>query len=449
MISPLYAPRSSRLLAASAALAALAMALTPIADAADKKPAAELKLVAGGFVSPSVVVSLDDGSGRLLIADQVGTIHVLGKDGKLAGDLFLDLRERLAKLNKGFDERGLLGLALHPQFKENRKLYVYYSAPLGQDGPQGWNHTSHLSEFKARENNYAQADPSSERVILKIDQPQFNHNGGRIAFGPDGYLYIGMGDGGQGNDVGLGHAPQGNGQDMTTLLGKMLRIDVNSGNPYSVPKDNPFVSGAGRPEIFALGLRNPWGISFDRGGKHELFAVDVGQDRFEEINIIVKGGNYGWRIREGFGCFDPKSPIKPPEDCPKVGANGEPLLDPVLAYKNFKGHRRDPDAIGISITGGYVYRGKALPQLAGRYVFADWSRNFALPDGVMFVASRPASGSGPWTLEPLSLTSHPDGSIKAFIVALGEDSDGELYIMTNATNGLVGDSGKVYKLSAP
>jgi glucose/arabinose dehydrogenase len=410
---------------------------------------AGLKLLAEGFTSPVALVPLTDGSGRLLVADQVGTVQVLSKDGKLTDDLFLDVRDRLTKLNKGFDERGLIGLALHPRFKENRRIFVVYSAPLRKETPTNWDHTLHLSEFKALADNLAKADPASERVLLEIDKPYFNHNSGCLAFGPDGFLYMGVGDGGNANDVGTGHPPQGNGQDTTQLLAKILRLDIDTGNPYGIPSDNPFRSGsAGRPEIYAYGLRNPWRITFDRGGTHELFAADIGQTMFEEVDIIVKGGNYGWNIREGFHCFDPKNPNKPPEDCAKAGADGKPLLDPILEYKNINGFKKDPEGRGISITGGYVYRGAALPQLQGRYIFADWSRTWAKADGVLFVATRPSSSATRWTMDSLDLVTHPGGKVGAYILAFGEDTDGELYVMTNGSNTLMGKNGKVWKLAA-
>jgi glucose/arabinose dehydrogenase len=407
------------------------------ARAAESTPTIALKQIADGLVAPSLLTQLPDG--RILIGDQVGTVHVLGADGKLSEELFLDVRPKLAKLNQGFDERGLLGLALHPQFKENNRIFVYYSAPKRAEAPADWDHTSHVSEFKV---TGGKVDLNSERVMLQIDKPYFNHNGGRMAFGPDGYLYIAMGDGGNANDRGK-RPDTGNGQNLDTLLGKILRIDVNKGQPYGIPQDNPFVGGKGKPEIYAYGLRNPWGISFDRGGKHELFASDVGQDRFEEVNIITRGGNYGWSLREGFGCFDPKAPTKPPEDCPKKGANGEPLLDPILAYKNFKGFARDPEATGISITGGYVYRGQAVPGLEGKYVFADWSRNWAKADGVMLVASR--SGEK-WSWQPLEVEGQTKGSVGAYVTAFGEDNSGELYVLTNGRNMVTGTTGKVYKI---
>ncbi len=383
------------------------------ARAAEAKSGVGLKLVAEGFTSPLNLVPLADGSGRLLIADQVGTIQVLNQDGKLSDQLFLDLRSKMTPLIQGFDERGLLGLALHPKFKENRKFYLYYSAPLRKSAPTNFNCTSRLSEFQVMPNDLSRGDLASERVLLEIDKPQMNHNCGRIVFGPDGYLYLGTGDGGGANDGGgppenaLGHAPQGNGQDTTTLLAKILRIDLDHGNPYAIPADNPFANDKqGRPEIYAYGMRNPWGISFDRGGQHELFAADVGQNLFEELDIIVKGGNYGWRVREGFHGFDP-----------------------------------------ISVTGGYVYRGRALPSLEGKYIFADWSRTWALPDGVLFVASpSPQGRSARWTLEFLPLSAPANGKVGAYIVAFGEDEAGELYVLTNGRNSLTGQTGKVFKL---
>jgi glucose/arabinose dehydrogenase len=419
-------------------------------QAAGAGAAVTLRPIAEGFTSPLNLVSLPDGSGRILIADQVGTIHLLEKDGKLSDALFLDLRDRMVKLNSGFDERGLLGLALHPDVKSNRKLYVYYSAPLRSGADTNWNHTSHLSEFKVTP-DFARVDPASERVLLQFDEPQMNHNCGRILFGPDGYLYIGTGDGGGANDNELGHSAQGNGQDTTTLLGKILRIDVNKGSAYSIPSDNPFADGKqGRAEIYAYGLRNPWGLSFDRGGDRAFYAVDVGQNLYEELNIIVKGGNYGWRVREGFHGFDPKSANKAPENAPTKDASGKPLIDPVLQYghppKNRPPSQTEPQ--GISVTGGYIYRGKALPALLGKYVFADWSRSWALPDGVLFTASPGATKDAKWTLEYLAATQSGGAKLAAYIVAISEDDQGELYILTNGRNSLTGKTGKVFKLAA-
>ena len=413
-----------------------------------------LKLIVEGLGAPMALVAIPDGSGRLLLAEQSGIIHVLDQNGKRSEQLFLDVRPNLVAINKGMEERGLLGLALHPQFKSNRKFYVVYSAPLRTNAPPQWDHTQRLSEFKTAGPDFTSADPSSERVLLEIDEPDWNHNSGRIAFGPDGFLYISVGDGGAHNDVGdvargRGHPPEGNGQKLDTLLGKVVRLDVDHGNPYGIPKDNPYADGKkGLPEIFAYGLRNPWGMSFDRGGKHDLILADVGQDRWEEINVIVNGGNYGWRLREGFDGFDPKNPLKAPTNAVSTGADGKPFVDPVLTYKTLRGRGTESNAFGVTVTGGYVYRGKALPSLAGKYVFADWSRSMAIPDGTMLVATIPAgSASGArWTVEPLALKEFPTGRIKAFIWALGEDAEGELYVLANGINSAFGTRGKVFKL---
>ena len=357
------------------------------------------------------------------------------------------MRPRLTRLNAGFDERGLLGLALHRKFSENRKFYVVYSAPRRENAPPDWDHTMRLSEFMANADGLT-AKGDSEKVILEIDKPYFNHNGGTILFGPDNYLYIAVGDGGNGNDQDekskpKGRPPEGNGQNLQTLLGKILRIDVDKGAPYSVPQDNPFVGKKARGEIWAYGLRNPWRISFDRAGNRELFAADVGQDGFEEVDIIKKGGNYGWRIKEGFHCFNPADSRKPLPDCPDKGANGDPLIDPILEYKNLKAHPRDPDAQGTSITGGYVYRGKSLSGWVGKYIFADWSRLWIKPEGVLFAATKSADGK--WTWEKIIPATHSSG-LSLYITGFGEDAEGELYVLTNNGNSVSGNTGKVFKI---
>jgi hypothetical protein len=220
-------------------------------------------------------------------------------------------------------------------------------------------------------------------------------------------------------------------------------VNAQNGKPYGIPKDNPFAGKSARPEIFAYGLRNPWRISFDSGGEHQLFAGDVGQDAYEEVDIIVKGGNYGWNTREGFHCFNPKDTIHAPDHCPKQAANGDPFIDPILEYKNFKAHPRDPDAQGVSITGGFVYRGKAIPWLEGKYVFADWSRTFVKADGVLFAAAKGQDGK--WTWRRV-IPSTPRDGLKCFITGFGQDADKELYIFTNESNGVMGTTGKVQKL---
>jgi len=428
-----------------------------------QNPSLDLKEIANGFVSPIAAETIPDGSGRLMVCDQVGLIYTISADGKKSENPFFDLTTKLVKLNNGFDERGLLGLAFHPDFPKNGKFYLSYTAPPKTGQPTNWNCTLVISEFKAEIVNKqaATAGLESEKVLLEIDEPYFNHNGGRLAFGPDGFLYISVGDGGNGNGVDdenfiktaegaaipsrPGHSAIGNGQDLNVLLAKILRIDVNKGQPYAIPAGNPLKDGEGRREIFAWGVRNPWGLSFDRGGKHELFVSDVGQNLYEEVNIIENGGNYGWPRREALVCFDPKSPNTPPKECPEMDARGQKFKDPIVAYKNINRFRNDPEAGGTSVTGGYVYRGKALPQLNGKYIFADWSKSFALPMGIVYAAS-PDSQSSKWKMEPLELKSFPKGNVKQFIPAMGQDENGEIYILTSGSNQLTTKTGKVFKI---
>ncbi len=393
-----------------------------------------LELLADGFTTPVEFVSSYDGTGRMFLVDQIGVVKIINNQGEVLEDNFLDLRNRMVELSPNFDEKGLLGLAFHPDFKENGRFFVHYSAPPREEIPEDWNHTAVVSEFRVNESNANVADHESERIILQVNQPQFNHNGGHIKFGPDGYLYIPLGDGGGASDVGLGHPPLGNGQDITTLLGSILRIDIDTGDPYGIPSDNPFVGRGGRDEIFAYGLRNPYHISFDAKGNRELFAADVGQALFEEVNIIVGGGNYGWNIREGMHCFDPNNPQEVPDECPTVGYMGEPLIDPIFEY-------RQP--IGIANVGGYIYRGKAIPGLAGDYVFGDWSTSFQEGDGTVFAASKE---SDVWNLRELKIANLENGRIGSFIKAVGQDEDGELYILTSDEVGPSGNTGKVFKV---
>ncbi len=407
-----------------------------------------LKLFAEGFTAPTALVPLPDG--RFILTDQMGKAFVINKDGSVRDELFVDVSGKLTKLNEGFDERGLLGLALHPKYSSNGKFYVYYSAPKNDSTPADWDHRTRVSEFKA-DTEKAMVDPASERVLMEWDEPFFNHNGGTLVFGPDGLLYIAAGDGGNANDTDRRYKPEiGNAQNTDTFLGKILRIDVDQksdGKPYGVPSDNPFVKGSGLPEIYAYGLRNPWRISFDRGGTHQLFAADIGQTLYEEVDIIEKGGNYGWFIREGFSDFNPANARKAKESNTKFGFKGEPLIDPVIVYKNANGWPRDKEALGISITGGYVYRGKAIPSLVGKYIFADYKGNIARPGGVLLVST--PQETKPWPVDRVALDGAPDGRANGLVTAFGEDNDGELYVLINEKGGLngpVGTTGKVYKL---
>ena len=403
-----------------------------------------LELVAEGLAAPVQLVEPPDGSGRLFILDQAGLIWVVDADGTLLDEPFLDLRDRMVDVGPGYDERGALGLAFHPDYATNGRLFVYYSAPLRPEAPAGWNHTSHISEF-AVSADPNRADAGSERILLQVDQPQGNHNAGTLAFGPaDGLLYISLGDGGGSNDVGPGHTPGiGNAQDVTNLLGSILRIDVDGAEPYAIPADNPFVGVEGRDEIFAYGLRNPYRFSFDLRGDHALLAGDAGQALWEEVSRITRGGNYGWNIKEGTHCFDPSSPGAPTGDCPDTGPRGEPLVDPVIEYPN----SRQPGGIGAVVVGGHVYRGSDLPQLRGRYVFGDWSSSFVEPDGTLLVA-KPRKNRL-WKIQELRIQGRPDGRLGHQILGFGQDAAGEVYVLTADRSGPSGDTGRVYRLTGP
>jgi glucose/arabinose dehydrogenase len=291
---------------------------------------------------PIVLTHAGDGSNRVFVADQWGAIYVFdNKPDATSAALFLDVRDRV-HYQDNQNEEGLLGFTFHPQFKENGEFFLYYTT---QDAA----HTSVISRFKVSKDDPNRADPSSEEELMRIPQPFWNHNGGTICFGPDGYLYIGLGDGGAAND------PMGNGQNLETLLGSILRIDVDSkaeGKAYGIPEDNPFVDVDGaQPEIYAYGLRNVWRMSFDRE-TGTFWCADVGQNLWEEINIIVPGGNYGWALRESMHPFGPQGSDR-----------RDDLIEPIWEYDH---------QVGKSITGGVVYRGEKLPELAGKYIYADY-----------------------------------------------------------------------------
>ncbi len=408
-------------------------------------PAVRLQPFCEGFTSPLAMAQMPDS--RFLIVDQVGTLRLLGADGVLAPGLVADLRAKMPSLNASYDERGLLDIALHPQFKRNRKIYLFYNTPLTTAAPAEWNSSVTLSEFVLPDRSPLALDLSSEKVLLRVDKPYANHNGGRMAFGPDGLLYVGIGDGGAANDQGL-RPPEGNAQNLQTLMGKVLRIDVDRGAPYAIPVNNPFAdSKAAKPEIYAYGLRNPWGLSFDRAGKHELLLADVGQNLFEEVDIIIKGANYGWNRREGFHPFDPQRADSTPTNGATLGARNEPLIDPILEYPHRSADASAPQ--GVSVIGGYIYRGKALHGLEGRYIFADWTRTRgAVGDGRLLIATRPSAGTR-WDLEYLPIEDKPDGKLGLNIVALAQDNAGELYILTNDHGFPTGNAGKIWKLVPP
>ncbi|MPZ63305.1 MAG: hypothetical protein GEU93_18875 [Propionibacteriales bacterium] len=417
-----------------------------------------VRLVADGLTAPVTLVEPPDGTNRLFVVDQVGLIRILMPDGSLRPEPFLDLRSQIVPLMTGFDERGLLGLAFHPDYATNGRFFVYYSAPLRAGAPADFNHTSHISEFQVS-GDPNRADPTSERILLQVDEPQFNHNAGTLLFGPDDFLYISLGEGGGADDVGTGHVEDwyaanagGNGQDVTqNLLGSILRIDVDSGDPYGIPSDNPFTAqpgcADGCDEIFAYGFRNPYRMSFDMGGSHQLFVGDAGQNQWEEVSIVDKGGNYGWNVKEGTHCFSTANPNESPAECPDTVLSGvregDPLVDPIIEYAN----ANRPDGLGLVVVGGHVYRGSALPQLAGRYVFADWSTGFGRPNGTLFVASPRKQGL--WLMQELRVANRPSGRLDHFVLGFGQDSSGEVYILATENTGPTGNTGKVFKLVRP
>lgn len=402
-----------------------------------------IELVAEGLTSPVGFVAANDGSGRLFVLDQVGQIRVIDAGDNLKATPFLDLTGKVVPVMPDFDERGLLGLAFHPNYAANGRFFVFYTAPKGAETPADFDSQTHISEFHVSAADPDIGDLASERILLTIDKPQFNHNGGQLAFGPDGFLYISAGDGGGGDDVGVGHTPDlGNGQDKTKLLGKLLRIDVDSGDPYAVPPDNPFVNDAGaRPELWAIGLRNPWRFSFDQGGAHRLFVGDAGQELFEEIDIITPGGNYGWHIKEGLHCFSHDTPTTPPATCASTDADGNPLIDPIVEYS----HTAESGApIGVAVIGGYVYRGSAIPSLNGQYIFGDYSAGFDAPAGRIFAAEENAAGA--WTMRELSIAGYGNGSLGRFVLGFGQDTNGEVYVLTTQVVGPSGNTGRVFRI---
>jgi glucose/arabinose dehydrogenase len=341
-----------------------------------------LASVATGFSAPLDVENPGDNTGRLFVVQQGGQIRIL-QNGTIAATPFLDIT---GKVTSG-GETGLLGLAFHPNYSQNRHFYLNYTrTSVGQL-------QTVITEYQTSTIDPNVADPNSERILLTVNQPFPNHKAGQLSFGSDGYLYFGLGDGGSNGD------PLRNGQNTQVLLGKMLRIDVNNtstGKPYAIPADNPFVSGGGQPEVYAYGFRNPWRFSFDTSSGR-LFVADVGQDAFEEIDIVTKGANYGWNVMEGTHCFSPSS------GCSMTG-----LTLPIHDY---------PRADGTTVIGGFVYRGTAIANLQGAYIFGDFGSG-----KIWMLRENPANT---WTRTELLSTGRQ-------ISSFGQDQAGELYVVDYA-----------------
>ncbi|SFR37298.1 PQQ-dependent sugar dehydrogenase [Halogeometricum limi] len=397
-------------------------------------PVVATETVAEGFDQPIGFATAPVPSGYY-VADKTGRVY-LHEAGATREEPFLDVRDRLMESTSW--EQGLIGFELHPEFADTRRFYVRYSAPRRPGTPADYDHTFVLSEFTATA-DYRGTVPDSERTILEIPQPGRNHNAGAIAFGPDGYLYVATGDGKHGNgDQGRGHATDwyalnggGNGQDVTeNLLGSILRIDVDARDdeePYAIPPDNPLVGRDGLDEQYAWGFRNPYRMSFDGD---DLYVGDVGQDQFEEINLVRRGGNYGWNVREGTRCYSNRRSVhalsrltggdRSYPYCPRTTADGEPLVDPIVCYP----HHRDGRSFGSAVIAGYRYRGDDVPALDGTYVFGDVV-------GSLFAAT-PADRDGEmWSMETLRLSSDEGEAFEGALLAFGRDDAGELYALTS------------------
>ena len=397
----------------------------------------ELEEIASGLNSPVYGTDAGDGSGRFFIVDQAGLIRIF-KNGALLPTPFLDLTSLIVTLNPNFDERGVLGLAFHPDFETNGRFFVRYSAPrTGTEadpcfGTSRGCHREVLAEFNAAPGSDV-ATPGAT-VLFQIDEPQFNHNAGQVAFGPDDLLYFSLGDGGGAHDgladVPPSHGPGGHGQNIDTLLGTMLRIDIDAATPYAIPGDNPFVGEPGADEIYAYGFRNPYRFSFDDGpgGTGELWLADVGQALIEEIDIVTKEGNYGWVIKEGTLCFDPLDPENPPASCDDTG-----MTDPVAEYDH---------SDGIAVVGGFVYRGALFPELVGKYVFGDFSQSFGTPSGRLFYLDADGTRSDIFEF----MLGASDDPLGKFLLGLGRDEAGELYVMTADTGGPLSGTGRVFRI---
>ncbi|XP_038601969.1 HHIP-like protein 1, partial [Tachyglossus aculeatus] len=384
--------------------------------------------VANGLRNPVALVHAGDGTHRFFVAEQVGLVWTYLPNRSRLEKPFLNISEAVLTSPWEGDERGFLGIVFHPRFRHSGKVYVYYSVEVHYE------ERIRISEFRISPDDMNTVDHSSERIILEIEEPASNHNGGELLFGDDGYLYIFTGDGGMAGDP---FGKFGNSQNKSALLGKVLRIDVDQndrGPLYRIPPDNPFVADASaRPEVYAFGVRNMWRCSFDRGdpvtgeGRGRLFCGDVGQNKFEEVDIVEKGKNYGWRAREGFQCYDKK-----------LCANSS--LDDVLPIYAY------PHKMGKSVTGGYVYRGCESPNLNGLYIFGDF-----MSGRLMSLKENHATGE--WQYTEICMgqgqTCMFPGMINNYyqhIISFGEDEAGELYFMSTGVPSATSASGVVYKM---
>jgi glucose/arabinose dehydrogenase len=451
----------------------------PIPGRLDRAPfSVSLETVATGLVSPTYATVAPGVSNRLFVTDQPGKIWSIDISQRGIGNrtLFGDLSTSSVALGdvspgSSYDERGLLGLAFAPDYQQTGLVYTYQTQPWQapadfstEPGVQQ-NCRAYGPPFSPRpcqnvivewrvpnpSDPDATIDPSSARELMRIDKPEFNHNAGTLAFGPDGLLYISVGDGGFGDDQGPGHVEGGNAQSLAPLnvLGKILRIDPRGDNSanhaYGIPATNPFVGRTGADEIYAYGLRNPYRISFDAvSGK--LYATDTGQNNVEEVDVIRAGGNYGWHVKEGTFTFDPGSPNSADDSSLIKDSPHQPagLIDPIAEYDHTGPH----DTVnGEAAVGGFVYRGRRIPQLAGRYIFGDYSRlaDEAEPAGRLFMLQNSGSAEHRVTVVPDSQTGN--GDLPLFLLGFGRDARGELYVLGNTSGGVSGETGVVQRIT--
>lgn len=464
--------------------------------AADAARSLDVKLVADGLTSPLDLTFAPDGSGRRFIVDQTGLVLVLTAEDKVLPTPFLDIVKRVV-LQSAFDERGLLALAFHPQFAKNGKFYIHYST--AREGPNicvahngqiptepaacPMQYTRLVTELTVSKTDPNVADLSSERIIFKRPWPGRKHNGGGLAFGPDGMLYIGLGDGG------FVHGPTGaddhfnvvpallfgdrHAQDLTTLYGKILRIDVDRGTPYAIPPDNPFVGRDGiPPEIYAWGFRNPFRISFDRAGDRAMYVSAPAETLFEATYKVTGPANYGWADKEGTHCIVRTSAYAPPAtfacttdaQCPSggpqvskcgskgfctcsgLGPRGEVQRDPIIEYLNASvedaNSKLPGKGFGKASVGGHLYRGKAIGWLQGQFVQGDFALN--KQDGQIIVAEEAPAGQL-WKLRRAFVFNPNDAVKSGFVKGIGQDAEGELYAVTGNFTA-TGIRGRVWKI---
>ncbi len=441
----------------------------PIPGSIEPGAMIKLELVASGLVAPNWATAAPGDDDRLFVADQTGILWVIElESGEMS--VFADLSALLVPLGVAgpgtFDERGFIGLAFHPHYQDNGLLYTYTSQPVDGEpdfpvplGAPANNHAV-ISEWHVPDPGDAASvvDPASQRVVMRIADPQFNHNGGALNFGKDMQLYIAMGDGGAADDQGPGHSPVGNGQDRSNLFGKILRIDPLGDNApngqYGIPADNPFVPGGPQAvggeagcadgvcdEIYAYGFRNPFRFSFD-SASGDMYVADVGQNDIEELDVVKAGGNYGWPVKEGSFCFDANGTDRGFVTDDKPCANEPPMLmDPVAEY--------DHDE-GISIIGGFVYRGNHVPELMNRYVFGDYNRNFGGNNGRLFYLDKRNIVRGHHAKQSSisELRVYGQDGLGMSLLGFGTDAMGEIYVLANMTGVPSGETGVVMRIES-